>query len=288
MMKLSDYASTPEPVFTREQVVARLRHTIDQRKPIVAAGSSCGLVARSAEAGGADLVVVYSTGLSRLLGLPTTIFGDTNNATLAMADQILNVILDTPIVCGVEAADPRWLRLSKLADRVKSAGFSGVINFPTIGLFEPGTLQRREKDGTGFGFGRELDFVGLAHERNLFTMAYVFTAEEAKQMTAAGVDCIVAHVGGTSGGVNGFQDVMPIKAAIAKTCEILSAAREVNSEVIVLGHGGPFDTPDNVQILYLETKVQGFVGASSVERIPIETAVAAAVRSFKEAELPLK
>lgn len=282
-MRLADYSSTPEPIFTRGQVLAKIQGTIAANKPIVAAGSSCGLVAKSAEAGGADLIMVYSTGVSRLLGLPTTIFGDTNNATLAMASEILNVVLDTPVVCGVEAADPRWVRLPKLVASVKAAGFSGVINFPTTTLFEPGTLQRHEKDGTGFGFARELEFVKLAREQELFTMSYVFTPDEATAMAAAGVDCVVAHVGGTSGGAAGFRNVMSVDVAVVTTTKILEAARAVNPEIVVLGHGGPFDTPANVQILYDRTRVQGFVGASSVERIPIETAVADAVRSFKDA-----
>jgi predicted TIM-barrel enzyme len=287
-MKLSDHWRTPEPIFTRDAILARLRKTIADQKPVVAAGSSCGLVAKSAEVGGADLIVVYSTGLSRLLGLPTTIFGDTNNATLAMAEQILNVVIDTPVICGVEAADPRWMRLAKLVDRVKDAGYSGVINFPTVTLFEAGSLQRREKDGTGFGFNRELDLMGLARERDLFTMCYVFTPEEAEQMAKAGVDCVVAHVGGTSGGFDGFHNVAPVDVALTKTDEMIDAARKVNPEVIVLGHGGPFDTPENVQVLYERSKAQGFVGASSVERIPIEAAVSEAVRSFKSATVPAK
>lgn len=269
----------------RAEVIRRLRATLAAGRPIVAAGSSCGLVAKSAEAGGADLIMVYSTGLSRLMGLPTTIFGNSNQATLAMADEILNVVHDTPVICGVEAADPRFVRLGKLLDRVKAAGYSGVINFPSVTLFEPGTLQRREKDGLGFGFNRELEMVALAKEADLFTMAYVFYPEEAIAMADAGVDCVVAHVGGTSGGVAGFENVVGFDEAVAKTVEMLDAARSRREDVLCLGHGGPFDIPENVAAMYERTPAQGFVGASSVERIPIEAAVAETVRAFKQHSL---
>ena len=264
-MSLPELASTPVPTFSRTEVDARLRATIAAGKPIVAAGSSCGLVAKSAEAGGADLIVVYSTGISRLRGLPTTIFGMPNEATLGMADDILNVVRDTPVVCGIEACDPHYVRLPRLLDRVAEAGYSGIINFPTITMAEPESRNRQMREGVGFGFQRELDAVSLARERGLFTMSYVFLPEEAAAMVDAGVDCVVTHVGGTSGGMDGF-DVAPVDAAVAGVNGMLEAARARRDDVLVLAHGGPFDVPENVATLYRETAAQGFVGASSVER----------------------
>lgn len=271
---------TPQPTFPREEVLRRLEATIAAGSPIVGAGSSCGLVAKSAEAGGADLIIVYSTGISRLRGLPTTIFGSPNQMTLAMAPEILNVIESTPVVCGVEAADPNYVRLSRLLDQVQAAGYSGLINFPTVTLYEPGTTQREQREGLGFGFGRELELVTQARARDLFTMSYVFQPEEAAAMVDAGVDCIVAHVGGTGGGMDGFR-VAPMDSAIQRVNGMLEAARARREDVLVLAHGGAFDVPENVAVLYETTAAQGFVGASSVERIPIESAVAEAVRSFK-------
>jgi predicted TIM-barrel enzyme len=241
---------------------------LQARSPIVAAGSSCGLVAKSAEAGGADLIVVYSTGISRLRGLPTTIFGEPNEMSLAMAGEILNVVESTPVICGVEAADPHYTRLSGLLEKVVSAGYSGIINFPTVTLLEPGTRQREAREGLGFGFARELELVRKARA-------------QAAAMTAAGVDCIVAHVGGTTGGMDGFR-ASPIDDAIERVNGMLAAARDERHDVLVLAHGGALDTPRAVEQLYRLTDAQGFVGASSVERIPIEVAVSTAVRDFKQ------
>jgi len=278
---LAALGRTPPPIFDREEVLARLEKCVENRQAIVGAGSSCGLVAKSAEAGGADLIIVYSTGISRLRGLPTTIFGSPNDMTLAMSDEILNVVEDTPVICGVEAADPNYVRLPRLLAKVEEAGYSGVINFPTVTLFEPGSSQRRQRESLGFGFARELELVALARERKLFTMAYVFQEEEAASMVDAGVDCLVVHVGATRGGMDGFG-AAPLDRALQRVDAVLDAARSRRDDVLVLAHGGPFDVPENVAELYRATDAQGFVGASSVERIPIENAVAGAVRSFKE------
>ena len=151
---LADLDAHPLPIYSRAEVLRRLGATLQARSPIVAAGSSCGLVAKSAEAGGADLIVVYSTGISRLQGLPTTIFGEPNDMSLAMAGEILNVVESTPVICGVEAADPQHTRLSGLLEKVVAAGYSGIINFPTVTLLEPGTRQREAREGLGFGFAR--------------------------------------------------------------------------------------------------------------------------------------
>jgi predicted TIM-barrel enzyme len=278
---LADLDEHPLPIYSRAEVLRRLGATLQARSPIVAAGSSCGLVAKSAEAGGADLIVVYSTGISRLRGLPTTIFGEPNDMSLAMAGEILNVVESIPVICGVEAADPQHTRLSGLLEKVVAAGYSGIINFPTVTLLEPGTRQREAREGLGFGFARELELVRKARAHEVFTMSYVFLPEEAAAMTAAGVDCIVAHVGGTTGGMDGFR-ASSIDDAIEGVNGMLAAARDEREDVLVLAHGGALDSPAAVEQLYRLTDAQGFVGASSVERIPIEVAVSTAVRNFKQ------
>jgi predicted TIM-barrel enzyme len=277
---LAALSRTPPPVFGREDVLRRLGRSVADREPIVGAGSSCGLVAKAAEAGGADLIIVYSTGISRLRGLPTTVFGNPNDMTLTMADEILNVVEDTPVICGVEAADPNYVRLPRLLAKVEEAGYSGIINFPTVTLFEPGSSQREQRESLDFGFGRELELVALARERGLFTMSYVFQEQEAASMVDAGVDCIVVHVGATRGGMEGYG-AAPIDRALQRVRDVMGAARSRREDVLVLAHGGPFDVPENVAELYRSTAAQGFVGASSIERIPIEEAVAGVVRSFK-------
>lgn len=284
-MALSDLMDTPLPVFTREEVLGRLRATIAEGRPVVGAGSSTGIVAKSAEAGGADLVIVYSTGLSRVRGLPTTVeHGSSNRVTLEMADEILNVIADTPVIGGVEAIDPKFVRIAGLLDRFQAAGYSGIINFPTITDYEPGTRRRMQRESVGFGFRRETRMVELARERELFSMSYVFDLDETRQMVDAGVDVLVAHVGATSGGLDGFS-THDIERATDLVNEMIAEAWSRNPDVICLAHGGPFDTAENVNPLYERSRVQGFVGASSVERIPIEVAVADAVRSFKDARI---
>lgn len=284
-MAISDLMDTPLPTFNRTEILARLRRTIDAGLPIIAAGSSCGLVAKSAEAGGADLLVVYSTGLSRMRGLPTTVeHGSANQTTLGMAHEILNVVADTPVICGLEAIDPKFVRLAPLLDQVQQVGYSGVINFPTITDYEPGSRRRMQRESVGFGFRRETRMVELAREREMFTMSYVFDVDETRQMVESGVDVVVAHVGATSGGLDGFS-THNIDRATDLVNEMLEEARSINPEVLVLAHGGPFDVAENVNPLYQRSKVQGFVGASSIERIPIEIGVADAVRAFKDARI---
>jgi len=221
-------------VFKREEIVSRLRENIAKKVPIVGAGSSCGLIAKCAEKGGADIIIAYSTGLSRLKGLPTTTLGDSNNITISMAEELLNVVQDTPIIAGIEAADPRYWDLSYLIDK-----FMAV------------------------------------------TIAYAFRVDEAVEMTKAGLDCLIVHCGGTAGGMTGFKAI-PFEQAGKLVEEMINGVRKVNPDIICLAHGGPFDVPKNLSYLYEHTRAQGFVGASSVERIPVEKAVTEAVKGFKD------
>jgi len=271
-------------IFTREQILSRLRETVNRGQPIIAAGCSAGIIAKCAEMGGADLIVAYSTGKSRLMGLPTTIIGDSNALTIEMCGELLNVTKDIPIIAGVEATDPRKMDLSELINPFVEVGYSGVINFPTIRIY--GEVRCEEREAIGLGFSREVEMIKVAREMNLFTMVYVFSPEDSKRMVEAGVDCIVAHLRGTAGGLTGYKNVSVIERAVNMTQEIIEVARSVNSDIICLAHGGPFALPEDTKYLYEHTDAQGFVGASSIERIPVERAVIEVVKKFKS--MPLK
>lgn len=262
----------------RHEVLARLQKTIESDAPILGAGCSAGIVAKCAELAGADLILVYSSGKSRLMGLPTTVLGDSNSQTLAMVDEILNVTKDVPIIGGVEAIDPTHLDLSRLVHRFVDAGFSGVINYPTLGFYP---TKRRFRDQVGLGFAREAELMSIARSEELFSMAYVFNPADAQTMAEAGADCVCAHVGATVGGLAGYESDYTIMDACREVEEIVAAARRINPSVVCLAHGGPFSVPEDTQRLYVETSVVGYVGASSIERIPIERAITNTVRGFK-------
>jgi predicted TIM-barrel enzyme len=265
--------------FTRDQVLETLAESRRGGRPVLAAGSSCGLVAKCAAAAGADLLIVYSTGRSRLMGLPTSRIGDSNASTLDMADEITNVVSTVPIIGGVEAWDPTRLDLDRLLDRFEAAGFSGVINYPTISTMGDTWRDRRER--VGLGFSREVLLVERARRRDLFSMAYVATPDDARRMAEVGVDCLVPHVGATSGGLVGHETSHTKSDQIVELLEITTAASEVRQDIVFLAHGGKLAEPADLYDVYEQTPCVGFVGASSIERIPIERAVMAVVEEFK-------
>jgi predicted TIM-barrel enzyme len=265
--------------FRREEILERLNNNVKRGIPIIGAGSSCGLVAKCAERGGADLLIVYSTGLSRLKGLPTTVIGDSNGITLEMADEILNVVDDTPVVAGFEAQDPRIWDNQRLIQKFVDKGYSGLINFPTLGWLEPDSLRRKMREPKQ-GVTREMEIIRTARSMNIFTMAYAFRPGEAKGFASAGVDLLVAHVGGTEGGMTGFEAASREEAA-SVVQKMIDAAREANPQLLCVAHGGPFATPEDTEYLYRQTHSQGFIGASSVERIPVEKAVKETVQKYK-------
>ncbi|MGC0055715.1 phosphoenolpyruvate hydrolase family protein (plasmid) [Brucella pituitosa] len=271
-------------IIPRDQILAAIKRQVEQGQAILAAGSSCGLVAKCAVMGGADMLVVYSTGLSRLMGLPTSRIGDSNDRTLEMAAEIRNVVSDVPVIGGVEAWDPIRLDLDLLLDKFVAAGYSGVINYPTISTM--GDKWRDRRGRVGLGFDREVEMIELARKKNIFTMAYVATAEDAEAMARVGADCIVPHVGATRGGLSGHEDGQAIHEAIQKINRINNAAKAIRPDVILLSHGGAIAEPEDTEEVYRETECVGFVGASSIERIPIERAVKAVAEAFKA--VPLK
>jgi predicted TIM-barrel enzyme len=268
----------------RAEILARLRRTWQEGRPILGAGCSVGIVAKCAERAGADLVIVYSTGRSRFMGLPTTPLGDSNAMTLAMYDEIANVVVDAPIIAGIEAVDPTYLRLQRLLDRFRQTGYDGLINFPTLGEYPD---RSRQREDVGLGFSREVELIRLARLQDYFTMAYAFTPDQGRQLAGAGVDVLVAHAGWTAGGLAGATaSVPPMEAAAERVQEILMAAQSANPEVLPLAHGGPFAEPEDTRYLYAHTDAIGFVGASSVERIPVERAVMRVVSEFKAVPVP--
>ncbi|MCY3796799.1 MAG: phosphoenolpyruvate hydrolase family protein [Chloroflexi bacterium] len=271
----------------RAEILSRLRATLAKGDAIIGAGCSAGIVAKCAELGGADLIVCYSTGRSRIMGLRTEVIGHSNPRTLDMYDEISNVVKDTPIIAGIEANDQTTYDLGIVIDRFVDRGFDGFINFPTVGNHERVSdffLREYENIASSlkqpWGFAREVELIRLLRARDVFTMCYVFNAEQAARMAEAGVDVVCAHVGGTAGGLIGFP-ADPMEESLDSAQRIMEGAWNVDPDVICLAHGGPFAEPEDTRVLYERTDAQGFVGASSIERIPIEKAVMSAVKRFK-------
>ena len=272
--------------YTRQEVIDKIKHeSLDLGKSVVAAGSGIGISAKFAEKGGADLIVIYNSGRYRMGGhsswagfLP---IGDANAIVLEMGErEVLPVVKDKPVIAGVFPSDPTR-RMDYLLKQIKDMGFSGIINFPTVALLEGDFRDNMES--TGFGWQRDVDLVRMAHEMDLYTMAYVFTPEQSAQMAEAGIDCIVAHMGNTKGGsVGQIGGVSSLEGAAVLTKEIADAAWAINPEIIVLCHGGPIAFPDDAAYVIKETGIQGFVGASSMERLPVEKPLMEATKAFKD------
>ena len=265
--------------FSRQEILNRLAAESKAGRPILGAGTSCGLVAKCAALGGADLLIVYSTGRSRLMGLPTTRIGDSNAATIEMAAEIRNVVSDTPLVGGIEAWDPTRMDLDQLLDDFEAAGFSGIINYPTISTM--GETWRARRERVGLGWSREVELIERAGARDMFSMAYVATVQDAIDVAEKGVDCLVPHVGATSGGLVGHETETKVDEEIRKISEMIDAVNTAGHAPIFLCHGGKIASPDDTRRVYEVTQCAGFVGASSIERIPIEHAVKSIAEAFK-------
>ena len=267
----------------RAAIVKGLRELVAQRIPIVGAGAGTGISAKCAELGGADLIIIYNSGRYRMAGrgsiaglLP---YGDANHIVVEMAAEVLPVVKHTPVIAGVCATDPFRL-MPRFLGELKDIGFSGVQNFPTVGLFE-GRI-RANMEETGMGFDREIDMIRIAGEMDLLTTPYVFNVDEAKEMARVGADLIVAHVGTTLSGTIGARDVMSLDEAVVAVQVMHDAAKSVNKDAIVICHGGPIASPADTQYVLDHTKgLAGFYGASSMERLPVETAITDNMRSFK-------
>jgi predicted TIM-barrel enzyme len=269
--------------FTRQQVLDRLRSQVDQGRPIVGGGAGTGISAKFEEAGGIDLIVIYNSGRYRMAGRGSLAglmpYGDANSIVMEMAAEVLTVVENTPVLAGVCGTDP-FRSMERFLGRVKEIGFSGVQNFPTVGLIDG--IFRANLEETGMGYDKEVDMIRLARRADLFTSPYVFDTAEAERMTDAGADVVVAHMGLTTGGTIGARTGKTLDDSVRDVQAIADAARAVRRDVLVLCHGGPIAMPADAQyVLQRTTDVHGFYGASSMERLPVETAMTEQVRKFK-------
>ena len=267
----------------RQEALARLRGEVAAGRPIIGAGAGTGLSARCAEAGGADLIIIYNSGRYRMAGrgslagmLP---YGDANAIVVEMAAEVLPIVRQIPVLAGVCGTDP--FRLMPLFLRqIKEMGFSGVQNFPTVGLFDG--VFRANLEETGMGYDLEVEMIRQAHALDLLTCPYVFTSDEARLMAAAGADVLVPHMGLTTSGAIGARTAITLDEAVGRVQAMHDAAREVSPDVLVLCHGGPIATPDDAAYVLARTRgVAGFFGASSMERLPTEIAMTENMRHFK-------
>jgi predicted TIM-barrel enzyme len=268
---------------TRQEVLARLKKAIAEGRPIIGGGAGTGISAKFEEAGGIDLLVIYNSGRFRMAGRGSRAglmpYGDANAIVMEMASEVLPVVKNTPVLAGVCGTDPFRL-MPVFLKQIKEVGFSGVQNFPTVGLCDG--LFRKNLEETGMGFGLEVDMIHIAHEMDLFTTPYVFNTDEAKAMTKAGADVIVAHLGLTTKGSIGASTAVSLEEAPQKVQEICDAAKRIRGDVICLCHGGPLAMPDDVAYVLKRVKgIHGFYGASSMERLPTEIAIKEQVEKFK-------
>src|SRR5687768_10668637 len=271
--------------YTRKEVVERLRATLKKGEPVIAAGAGTGISAKFIEKGGADLVIIYNSGRFRMAGHGSTCglmaYGDANAVAMEIGQyEVLPVVQEIPVICGVHATDPRR-RMWHWLLQVKEMGFSGVNNFPTHTIVDG--MFRQVLEETGMSVKKEFEMVSLARKMDLFSIVYVATPDEAKAMAQAGADAIIAHVGTTVGGSIGVQGaVVTMKEAVARTQAIIDGARKVRKDVIFLSHGGPICTPEDAAYINEHTDCVGFVGASSLERLAVEDSLTKLTQRFKK------
>ncbi|RWG64940.1 phosphoenolpyruvate hydrolase family protein, partial [Mesorhizobium sp.] len=267
----------------RKTILERFRKMIADGVPIVGGGAGTGLSAKAEEAGGIDLIIIYNSGRYRMAGRGSAAgllaYGNANEIVKEMAYEVLPVVKKTPVLAGVNGTDPFVIMPLFLAE-LKTMGFSGVQNFPTVGLFD-GTM-RQSFEETGMGFGLEVDMIAEAHKLDLLTTPYVFNPDEARAMTKAGADVVVAHMGVTTGGSIGATSAKSLDACVEEIDAIADAARSVRKDVILLCHGGPISMPHDARYILERCEgLHGFYGASSMERLPAEAAIARQTADFK-------
>ena len=272
---------------SRADVINRLRRQVERGEPIVGAGAGTGISAKCEEAGGADLIIIYNSGRFRMAGRGSIAglmpYGDANQIVMDMAADVLPVVKHTPVLAGVCGTDP-FRSMPSFLRQLKEMGFSGVQNFPTVGLFE-GRI-RANMEETGMGYDKEVEMIRLAGELDLITTPYVFTTDEARAMAAAKADIIVAHVGTTLSGTIGAHSVMSLDEAVERVQAMADAAKEISPEVLVICHGGPIASAEDTRYVLQHTRgLAGFYGASSMERLPVEIAITENVRKFKALKL---
>lgn len=271
----------------REESLRRLRQAVSDGKPIIGGGAGTGLSAKCAEIGGIDLIIIYNSGRYRMAGRGSLSglmpYGDANAIVMEMASEVLPIVQDTPVLAGVCGTDP-FREMPVFLKQVMDIGFSGVQNFPTVGLIDG--VMRQNLEETGMSYDLEVEMIGLAHDMDLLTSPYVFSEDDARKMAKAGADILVPHMGLTTKGSIGAQTALTLEEAAKRVQAMHDAAKEVNPDILVLCHGGPIAEPEDAQyILKNTTGVVGFFGASSIERLPTEKAISDQVRSFKSMEV---
>lgn len=274
--------------YNRAQVLERLGRKLASGHIIVAAGAGTGISAKFEEEGGADLLLVFNSGRYRMHGLGSLsglmAYGDANAIALEMGErQVLPIVKDVPVICSVNGTDPTRV-MPIFLRQIVAAGFSGVNNFPTVGLIDGNFRAALEQ--TGMGYDREVAMIADAHAQDIFTMAYAFNADESRRMAAAGCDLLLAHVGLTAGGSIGASQTMSLEAAADLVGEMADAAKAVNPEILVLCHGGPIAEPSDVEAVLKRVPIHGFVGASSMERLPVERGIRETTAAFAAIKLP--
>ncbi|WP_324663193.1 phosphoenolpyruvate hydrolase family protein [Haloarcula sediminis] len=274
--------------FTREESLERLRETVSDGDPIIGAGAGTGMSAKFAERGGVDLLIIYNSGRYRMNGrgslaglLP---YGDANEIVVEMGHEVIPVVEDTPVLAGVNGTDP-FRQMDVFIEDLKRRGFSGVQNFPTVGLIDEDSSFRANLEETGMGYDKEVEMIQEAAEQDMLTCPYVFTESQAREMAEVGADIIVSHMGLTTSGDIGAETALDLETAAERVQAHHDAAKAVNEDVMVICHGGPIAWPDDAEYVLNNTEgVVGFFGASSIERLPTEEAIQNQAREFKEIE----
>ena len=272
---------------TKGDYVSQLREVVASGRPIIGAGAGTGISAKCAEAGGADLIIIYNSGRYRMAGRGSLAgllaYGDANAIVVEMAREVLPVVKKTPVLAGVNGTDP-FRSMSRFLAELRDLGFAGVQNFPTVGLIDG--VFRANLEETGMGYDMEVEMIHQASEMGLLTCPYVFSEEQARDMARAGADIIVAHAGLTTKGTIGARTALTLDQAATLIQSTRDAAASVNPEVLVICHGGPLAEPDDVAYVLSKTRgIAGFFGASSIERLPAEQAITEQVRKFKSIPL---
>jgi len=272
------------PRFSCDELRSKFQNMVRNRQPIIGGGAGTGLSAKCEEAGGIDLIVIYNSGRYRMAGRGSLsgllAYGNANDIVMEMAKEVLPVVHKTPVLAGVNGTDP-FCVFDVFLNEVAAAGFSGVQNFPTVGLIDG--VFRQQLEETGMSYAQEVELIRLAHEKNLFTTPYVFDPQQAETMAQAGADIVVAHMGLTTGGAIGAETALTLDGCISRIDAIAEAALSVRADVIVLCHGGPIAEPaDAARVLTRTQHCHGFYGASSMERLPTERAITRQTEDFKQ------
>jgi predicted TIM-barrel enzyme len=269
--------------FTRDELLARFRAMIRKGEPIIGGGAGTGLSAKCEEAGGIDLIIIYNSGRYRMAGRGSLAgmmaYGNANDIVLDMAREVLPVVKRTPVLAGVNGTDP-FCVFDDFLDRLGALGFAGIQNFPTVGLFDG--KMRANLEETGMGYGLEVDLIRLARQKNMLTTPYAFSVAEAVEMTKAGADILVCHMGLTTGGAIGAATAFTLQDSAKLINEMIAAARKIRDDIIVLCHGGPIAEPQDAEFILRHCpQCHGFYGASSMERLPAERALIEQTKKFK-------